>query len=97
MDLLKRTADSLRRHLAPPLFVIEIRDGKARARRGPVPSGLVSAMSDVARDLDLRRGMVCGVRRTQGLSLAFSDDIPEQAHQRLRNVLATQRQRIPGA
>jgi hypothetical protein len=97
MDILRRTATSLRRHLAPPLFVIEIRDGTAHARRGHVPPGLVGGMSDVARDLDLRSGLIYGVRRPQGLSLGFSDEIPEHAHQRLRNVLATQRQRIPGA
>ena len=97
MDLLKRTAASLRRHLAPPLFVIEFRDGSARARGGYVPPALVSAMSDVARDLNLQGGRVYGVRRPQGISLGFSRDVPEQAHQRLRNVLVAQRQRIPGA
>ena len=97
MDILRRTAASLHRHLAPPLFVIEIRGGAARTRRGDVPPALVGGVSDVARDLGLRNGTVYGVRRAQGLSLSFSDDIPEHAHQRLRNVLATQRQRIPGA
>ena len=97
MGLLRRVLDSLRRSLAPPLFVIEIRDGTARTRDGHVPAGLVSGMADVARDLGLRGGTIYGIRRPQGTTLGFSADIPEEAHQRLRNVLATHRHRIPGA
>ncbi|HUG48879.1 MAG TPA: DUF3634 family protein [Candidatus Limnocylindria bacterium] len=96
MGFLARLVDSLRRTIAPPLFVIDIRAGTARARRGQVPAGLLSGIADVARDLDLRSGTVYGMRRPQGITLGFSDDIPEHAHQRLRNILATQRHRIPG-
>ena len=96
MGILSRLTDSLRRTLSPPLFVIEIRAATARARGGNVPPGLLSGFTDVARDLDLREGKIYGVRRPQGISLGFSPEIPEQAHQRLRNVLATQRGRIPG-
>ena len=96
MDLLRRTLRSLRRHLAPPLFVIDIDRGTARARSGEVPPGLLSGISDVCRDLQLERGRIYGIRRPQGITLGFSPEIPEHAHQRLRNVLATQRARIPG-
>ena len=96
MGILGRLADSLRRTISPPLFVIELDGSTARARGGYVPAGLLSGFSDVARDLHLRSGKIYGVRRPQGITLGFSPEIPEHAHQRLRNVLATQRQRIPG-
>jgi hypothetical protein len=97
MSALARTFASLKRLLLRPLFVIQIRDGVARVSRGDVPPGFVHELSGVARDLGLRRGTVYGVRARHGITLAFSHEVPAEAHQRMRNVLALHRQRIKGA
>jgi hypothetical protein len=96
MALLGRMRAALRQLISPPLFAVDFERGVARARQGEVPPGLLVGLSDVARDLGLSTGTVYGVRGRHGLTLDFSDDIPERAHQRLRNVLAVHRHQIKG-
>ncbi len=94
MSLLRRLLARARRLITPPLFVVDVDGGGARLRQGQLPPGLLIGLSDVARDLTLPRGSVHGVRGRHGITLAFSPDIPEPAHQRLRNVLSVHRHQI---
>lgn len=94
---MKGLAAALWRLIVRPLFVIDVRDGAARLRRGEPPPALLVEFSDVARDLGVSSGTIYGVRARHGLTLEFSPDIPTNAHQRFRNVLAVHRHRIKGA
>ncbi len=67
-------------------FVVELRDGVARTRRGDPPSGFVRACSEVARLHRVQRGQITGIRTGTGIELKFSSDIPQRAHQPFRNV-----------
>ncbi|WP_043740726.1 DUF3634 family protein [Thioalkalivibrio nitratireducens] len=67
-------------------FVIDLNDGRARVLRGDPPSAFVRGCSDVARLYRVRRGRIVGVRTAGGIELRFSRDLPERAHQPLRNV-----------
>jgi hypothetical protein len=80
--------------LIPPVFVIDLRDGRASARSGEPPAGLIAEFSSTAHDLGLARGTVYVVRASHGLTLDFSSDIPESVHQRFRNVFGVYRHRI---
>jgi Protein of unknown function (DUF3634) len=87
---------SIRRAVIPPIFVIELRSGSAVVRSGEPPGGLVSGLSDTARDLGLASGTIYAVRGAHGPTLEFSSGIPETAHQRFRNVFGVHRHRIKG-
>ena len=95
--MLKGLFAALWRLVVRPLFVVDLRDGAARLRRGEAPPGLVGGFSDVARDLGVSSGTIYGVCAAHGLTLEFSSQIPAHAHQRFRNVLAVHRHRIRGA
>jgi len=95
--MLKDLAGGLWRLVVRPAFVIEVRDGTARLRRGEAPAGLVAEFSDVARDFGIQSGTIYGVRGRHGLTLDFSTVVPTAAHQRFRNVLSVHRHRIKGA
>ena len=96
MSFLSQVVASLRRLVIPPLFVIDLRAGAASVRAGEPPGALVAEFSQAARDLELTSGTIYGVRASHGLTLEFSPEIPESAHQRLRNLLALHRHRIVG-
>jgi hypothetical protein len=96
VSLLLRILTSISRLVSPPVFTIDISRGTARVQHGDVPGGLVLEFSDVARAFDIRSGTIHGVRARHGIVLSFSGQIPSEAHQRLRNVLALHRHRIKG-
>jgi hypothetical protein len=91
-----QTLTAIRRLFAPTLFEIEIQGDTLRVRHGEAPGGIVSEFADAARDLEIRRGTIRGVRTGHGVTLAFSREIPAEAHQRFRNILALYRDRIRG-
>ena len=87
---------ALRSLFAPAIFEIEIHGDVLKVRRGEAPGGIVSEFADAARDLEIRRGTIRGIRAGHGVTLAFSSEIPAEAHQRFRNILALYRDRIRG-
>jgi hypothetical protein len=91
-----RSLTALRWLFAPAIFEIEIQGGMLKVRRGEAPGGIVSEFADAARDFEIRRGTIRGVRAGHGVTLAFSGEIPAEAHQRFRNILALYRDRIRG-
>ena len=92
MDVLGRLIGSARRLVMPAVFVVDVRDGAAKIRRGQVTPGFLSGLSDVARDVGIVSGTIYGEQTRDGIALRFSADIPAESHQRLRNVLAMHRQ-----
>jgi hypothetical protein len=96
VSFLVRAAAALRRLVIPPVSVVDLRSGAARVRSGEPPAALVAEFSQVAHDLGLTSGTIYVVRASHGVTLEFSPEIPESAHQRLRNILSVHRHRIKG-
>ncbi|WP_373025903.1 DUF3634 family protein [Thioalkalivibrio sp.] len=67
-------------------FVIDLNGGKARVRRGDPPAAFVRGCSEVARLYRLSSGRIFGIRSGNGIELRFSKEIPDRAHQPLRNM-----------
>ena len=67
-------------------FVIDLNGGKARVRRGDPPAAFVRGCSEVARLYRLSSGRIFGIRSGNGIELHFSKEIPDRAHQPLRNM-----------
>jgi hypothetical protein len=76
------------------MYVIEIRDGSTSVTGGEPPGGLVADFASTARDAGLANGKIYVVGSRNGPTLDFSADIPEELHQRFRNVLGIHRHRI---
>jgi hypothetical protein len=68
------------------VFVVTLVDGCAHATKGQVPPGFLSDIAEFARNNGLTKGTIRGRRVDGNMRVFFSDDIPEEAHQRLRNV-----------
>lgn len=74
------------RYLAPPEFTVSIRNGDARAVQGKITAKVLSEFSDVARQGQISRGYIYGLRRGNQTTLRFSSSIPLACRQRLRNI-----------
>jgi hypothetical protein len=84
----------LGRLIDPPVFVVEFEDGAARASKGSPSPGFLSDCSDVAKTFEIRSGRIYAHRNGAALQLRFSPEIPEESHQRFRNVLGFHGNRI---
>jgi len=69
-----------------PVFVIRIRDGTARASRGPVPPAFVGQVDDICREQHISNGTIRGFLVRKRIILAFSRQIPPPCQQRIRNI-----------
>ena len=69
-----------------PDFTIRIEAGGARLSQGQAPRGFVADCALLARERGLQQGRIYGLRRSRGLVLAFSRELPEGAQQALRNL-----------
>jgi hypothetical protein len=96
LSALIRFMTALRSLVSPAIFTIEIDGDDIHVRSGEPPPGLVREFAEAARDFEIRRGTIRGIRAAQGITLSFSSDIPAEAHQRFRNILALHRDRIRG-
>ncbi len=67
-------------------FVIEIREGRARLVAGRAPAAFLRDIDELAGGLGFANGTLRGKSQAGHVRLVFSRDIPESAHQRLRNV-----------
>ena len=85
-----------RRLFRPAAFEVVIENGTANTIRGSVPGSFLADCDSIARDHDIRKGSIRGVRRSQGLTLDFSRDIPEESHQKFRNVFEVIRRQVKG-
>ncbi|MGH7982866.1 MAG: DUF3634 family protein [Candidatus Udaeobacter sp.] len=73
------------RILTRPLFVIRFEGGVARLASGSIPAFLAEC-TDIATLFGIQTGKICGVETEGCLRLKFSETIPTQAQQRLRNL-----------
>jgi len=69
----------------PAVFVVTVRDGLARVKRGKVTDAFLAAVVEVCREFDVSTAEVRGVARNVRIALHFSSSLPEAARQRLRN------------
>ncbi len=69
-----------------PVFVIRIRDGTARASRGPVPQAFVGQVHDICREHHISTGTIRGFLVRKRIVLACSRHIPPPCRQRIRNI-----------
>ena len=72
--------------LPKPAFVIEIREGEIKVKKGKVPAGFVEDLEKITLSERLPDSKIRGVTRHGAVSLKFSRRVPQQHHQRLRNI-----------
>lgn len=85
--MLRHLAYWLHRLANPPLLAIRIRDRVATSSRGKAPPGLLEACSDVAADFAIDAGHLHVAPGFPGARIRFSPHIPDESHQRFRNVI----------
>ena len=68
------------------LFVVRVKDGRARIASGKLTSAFLEEIDQVCRDAGVTRGWIGGIRRGRRVVLAFSYNIPSPCQQRLRNL-----------
>jgi kynureninase len=76
----------LKRFFGAYEFIIELRDGTARAARGKVSSRMLGELSECACQYGIKQGIIYGERGPGVVRLAFSKDIPLSTHQQFRNI-----------
>jgi len=76
----------LLRKLIPPVFSLEISDGKVEKRQGNATSAFIQDCSEIAGDRNILSGWIWGVRDNGIIKLDFTGNIPENAKQKFRNV-----------
>ena len=71
--------------LPKPLFVINIKSGKAFASHGKVPKAFLNECELICSESHITKGKIKGIRFSNRISLRFSYHIPKTAHQKFRN------------
>jgi Protein of unknown function (DUF3634) len=74
------------RLLTRPVFVIRFESGIARLASGSVRPGFLAECTEMATVFGIQTGKIRGVETEGSLRLKFSESIPGQAQQRLRNL-----------
>lgn len=74
------------RILARPIFVIRFESGVAKLTSGSVRPGFLAECTEIATVFGIQTGKIRGVETQGCLRLKFSEAIPAQAQQRLRNL-----------
>lgn len=69
-----------------PLFVVSVRDGRARLVAGRIPPGLLDDIRDIVARPAVARGTIKGFLDKDGAALVVSGAIDDGRAQRLRNV-----------
>src|SRR5262245_17237844 len=67
-------------------FVLRIREGKVRVGRGKPPPHFVHECEQLCETWNVQSGAVKGIRRGRRIRLDFSRAVPEEHHQRFRNL-----------
>jgi hypothetical protein len=75
------------RYASLPVFTISIKNGITTLSQGKAPDKLVSEFSTIARNQNISRGIIYGVRDDKRITLDFSSSISDGDRQRFRNVL----------
>jgi len=67
------------------VFVVQIREGRATARRGAVTSEFLGVVEELCQQHGIHAGEVCGLSQGARIRLWFSRRIPDAMRQQLRN------------
>lgn len=76
----------IKRLFKPPKIVIRIQDGKAVTAKGKVAKVCLNECSDFFTEKEILSGKIFITDGIYGQKLEFSREIPEQLHQRFRNL-----------
>jgi hypothetical protein len=74
-----------------PAFVIRIENGIARAAKGRVPAAFLWELNTTCQREHIRQGVIRGLRFRYGVLLRFSQSIPRDRRQGIRNLWAQHR------
>ena len=77
-------------------FEVVIENGTSHADYGSVPGSFLADCDAIAGDYSIQRGRIRAIRRSTILSLRFFGDIPEESHQKFRNVFELIREQFKG-
>ncbi len=66
-------------------FIVTITTGKCESTYGQVPKGFISDCSHIVKGTNVTGNIYCE-KRNGSASLKFSKEIPQNLHQRFRNV-----------
>lgn len=69
----------------PAVFVVHIRDGKAKAKRGVVTSAFQFVIAELCQQYGITRGEIRGLAQGKRIRLWFSRALPQGFRQQLRN------------
>jgi hypothetical protein len=69
-----------------PRFVIQVTAGKAHIKSGRVPKKFLDDCQNLISDCNVQKATIKGVSKSGRVSLKFSREIPNEYHQRFRNV-----------
>ncbi len=87
--MLDEIKEYLWRVIHDPFFVIQIKSGEIKLKKGKLSTAFLSECYDLCRDLELKKGYICGLSTEDGIRLYFSSHIPERMRQRFRNTWAS--------
>lgn len=68
-----------------PAFVLVVKEGKARVKKGKVLRGFIEDCEDLISEGKIQRATIKGFMKSGHLALRFSHQIPKSYHQRFRN------------
>ena len=68
------------------VFTLVIEGARLKSVRGTVPSAFVQEVEGLCEGAELDRGKIHGVARGRHIQLSFSQNIPDDCRQKLRNL-----------
>ena len=87
--MLDEIREYLWRLINDPFFVIKIKHGEIKLKKGKLTIAFLSECYDLCRDLKLKEGYIYGLSTQDGIRLYFSSHIPKTMQQRFRNIWAS--------
>ena len=78
------------------VFVIDLHNSRAELVKGNAPAGFASELTELVANAGIARGTIRGRRHQGHVRLLFSKDIPEETHQRIRNLWGIYEARLIG-
>ena len=63
-------------------FIIRIKDYEAHCTNGEPGYALMQAITDIAKQNDIKNGRIVGIKMLNNVKLKFSKDIPDRLHQK---------------
>jgi hypothetical protein len=77
---------SIKLLLNPPEFIIKIKGGKAEMITGKLPKPFIDELLELCKKNLIGYTKISGINSENGVRLEFSESIPENLRQRIRNL-----------